>query len=95
LPKYAPTFLKELAREQYILVEIEPNDSRISSERVKEHINHRHIFHWDSYISSKISQILLDKVGKGYFNELFEPLLPRLEGWRGFTTNLRPLVIDY
>ena len=39
LPKYAPEFLKELAREEYILIEIEPNDPRISSEWIKEHIN--------------------------------------------------------
>ncbi len=38
LPKYAPEFLKELARDEYILVEIEPNDTRISSEWIKEHI---------------------------------------------------------
>lgn len=41
LPKYAPEFLKELAKDEYILVEIEPNDTRISSEWIKEHINQR------------------------------------------------------
>ena len=39
LPKFAPEFMKDLAREEYILVEIEPNDPRISSEWIKEHIN--------------------------------------------------------
>ncbi len=39
LPKFAPEFLKEIAREEYILVEIEPNDPRISKEWIKEHIN--------------------------------------------------------
>ena len=42
LPKYAPEFLKELAREDYILVEIEPNDTRMSSEWIKEHIKQRY-----------------------------------------------------
>jgi hypothetical protein len=42
LPKYAPEFLKELAKDEYILVEIEPNDPRISSEWIKEHINQRY-----------------------------------------------------
>ncbi len=41
LPKYAPEFLKDLARDEYILVEIEPNDTRISSEWIKEHIGRR------------------------------------------------------
>ena len=39
LPKFSPEFLKDLAREEYTLVEIEPNDSRISKEWIKEHIN--------------------------------------------------------
>ncbi len=39
LPKFAPEFMKDLAREEYILVEIEPNDPRISSEWIKEKIN--------------------------------------------------------
>ena len=39
LPKFAPEFLKDIAREEYILVEIEPNDPRISKEWIKEHIN--------------------------------------------------------
>jgi hypothetical protein len=39
LPKFSPEFLKDLAREEYTLVEIEPNDTRISSEWIKEHIN--------------------------------------------------------
>ena len=39
LPKFAPEFLKDIAREEYILVEIEPNDPRISSEWIKEKIN--------------------------------------------------------
>ncbi len=42
LPKHAPEFLKELAREEYILVEIEPNDTRISSEWIKKHIKQRY-----------------------------------------------------
>ncbi len=42
MPKHAPDFLKELAREEYILVEIEPNDTRISTEWIKEHINQRY-----------------------------------------------------
>ncbi len=42
LPKHAPEFLKDLAREDYILVEIEPNDTRISSEWIKKHINQRY-----------------------------------------------------
>ncbi len=39
LPKFSPEFLKDLAREEYTLVEIEPNDSRISKEWIKEHIS--------------------------------------------------------
>ena len=39
LPKFSPEFLKDAAREEYTLVEIEPNDARISSEWIKEHIN--------------------------------------------------------
>ena len=39
LPKFAPEFLKDIARQEYILVEIEPNDPRISSEWIKEKIN--------------------------------------------------------
>jgi hypothetical protein len=39
IPKSAPEFLKDAAREEYTLVEIEPNDPRISSERIKELIN--------------------------------------------------------
>jgi hypothetical protein len=39
LPKFAPEYLKDLAREKYILVEIEPNDPNISSEKIKELIN--------------------------------------------------------
>ena len=39
LPKFAPEFLKDIARQEYILVEIEPNDPRISKEWIKEHIN--------------------------------------------------------
>jgi len=39
LPKFAPEFLKDLAREEYTLVEIEPNDPRISKEWIKETIN--------------------------------------------------------
>ncbi len=39
LPKFAPEFMKDEAREEYILVEIEPNDPRISSEWIKKHIN--------------------------------------------------------
>ena len=39
LPYFAPEFMKDLAREEYILVKIEPNDPRISSEWIKEHIN--------------------------------------------------------
>jgi hypothetical protein len=39
LPKFAPEFLKDIAREEYILVEIEPNYPRISKEWIKEHIN--------------------------------------------------------
>ena len=39
IPKSAPEFLKDAAREEYTLVEIEPNDPRISSDRIKELIN--------------------------------------------------------
>jgi hypothetical protein len=39
LPKFAPEYLKDLAREKYILVEIEPNDPNISSDWIKEQIN--------------------------------------------------------
>ncbi len=39
MPKSSPEFLKDAAREEYILVEIEPNDPRISSDRIKELIN--------------------------------------------------------
>ncbi|MCP4260603.1 MAG: hypothetical protein GY774_24205 [Planctomycetes bacterium] len=39
LPKFSPEFLKDLAREEYTLVEIEPNDPRISKEWIKETIN--------------------------------------------------------
>ena len=39
LPKFAPEFLKDIARQEYILVEIEPNDPRISKEWIKEKIN--------------------------------------------------------
>jgi hypothetical protein len=39
LPKHAPEYMKDLAREEYTLVEIEPNDSRISKEWIKEQIN--------------------------------------------------------
>ena len=39
MPKSAPEFLKEAAREEYTLVEIEPNDPRISSDKIKELIN--------------------------------------------------------
>ena len=39
LPKFAPEFLKDIARQEYILVEIEPNDPNISSEWIKEKIN--------------------------------------------------------
>ncbi len=42
LPKHAPEFMKDLARDEYILVEIEPNDTRISSEWIKEHIGQRY-----------------------------------------------------
>ena len=39
MPKSSPEFLKEAAREEYTLVETEPNDPRISSDRIKELIN--------------------------------------------------------
>ena len=39
LPKHAPEYMKDIAREEYILVEIEPNDPRISKEWIKETIN--------------------------------------------------------
>ena len=39
LPKHAPEYMKDLAREEYTLVEIEPNDPRISKEWIKEQIN--------------------------------------------------------
>lgn len=39
LPKNAPEYMKDIAREEYTLVEIEPNDPRISKEWIKEQIN--------------------------------------------------------
>ena len=39
LPKHSPEYLKDIAREEYTLVEIEPNDHRISKEWIKEQIN--------------------------------------------------------
>ncbi len=39
LPKFAPEYLKDLAREEYTLVEIEPNDPNISKEWIREQIN--------------------------------------------------------
>jgi hypothetical protein len=39
MPKSSPEFLKEAAREEYTLVETEPNDPRISSDKIKELIN--------------------------------------------------------
>ena len=39
LPKHAPEYMKDIAREEYTLVEIEPNDPRISKEWIKEQIN--------------------------------------------------------
>ena len=39
LPKHAPEYMKDIAREEYTLVEIEPNDHRISKEWIKEQIN--------------------------------------------------------
>jgi hypothetical protein len=39
LPKFSPEYLKDIAREEYTLVEIEPNDPRISKEWIKEQIN--------------------------------------------------------
>ncbi len=39
LPKFSPEYMKDIAREEYTLVEIEPNDPRISKEWIKEQIN--------------------------------------------------------
>lgn len=39
MPKFAPEYLKEMAREKYTVVETEPNDPNISSEKIKELIN--------------------------------------------------------
>ena len=39
LPKFSPEYLKDIAREEYTLVEIEPNDPRISKEWIVEQIN--------------------------------------------------------
>lgn len=39
LPKFAPEFLKDLAREEYTLVETEPNDPNVSKEWIREQIN--------------------------------------------------------
>ncbi len=39
VPKFAPEYLKDMAREKYTVVETEPNDPNISSEKIKELIN--------------------------------------------------------
>ena len=39
LPKHAPEYMKDIARDEYTLVEIEPNDPRVSKEWIKEQIN--------------------------------------------------------
>ena len=41
LPKFSPEYLKDIAREEHTLVEIEPNDPRISKEWIREQINKR------------------------------------------------------
>lgn len=72
LPKFAPEFLKDIAREEYILVEIEPNDPRISKEWIKEHINQP----WDLLRTLTLWPNLLDLANKKcYYTSGWKKLL--------------------